>query len=219
MGKKLINKIRNKDIGDMGIGALIIFIAMVLVAGIAASVLIQTSTSLQTQVLSTGTETTYAASSGILVEAVEGYNASGAGNISRLAIELRARAGSPDVDLRTTIVELSNSSYKYILEYDITGTSFTLADDVEADIFACTLPDSETTTYGVIVLQDEDGSCTSDSPVLNFGDHIIIYVGDVFGGLQPRQDVVGFVLPEQGSPGVIDFRTPEAFFDAVIDLQ
>jgi flagellin FlaB len=215
--KKINNIIKNKDIGDMGIGALIVFIAMVLVAGIAANVLIQTSTSLQTQVLATGTETTYAAASGILVEAVEGYNASGDGAISLLAIELRARAGSPDVDLRTTIIELSDSGNKYILEYD--PAAFTLSLDVGADIFGCAFPASNTTQYGVIVLQDEDGSCTSDSPVLNFGDHIILAVGDVFSGLGPRQDVFGYVLPEQGSPGLVDFRTPEAFFDAVIDLQ
>jgi len=217
MEKKTYNKIKNKDIGDMGIGALIVFIAMVLVAGIAASVLIQTSTSLQTQVLSTGTETTYAAASGILVEGVEGYNASGAGNISRLGIEIRARAGSPDIDLRTTIIELSNSSNKFVLEYDL--NTFTLSAAVSADIFSCAFPTSNTTNYGIIVLQDEDGSCTSDSPVINFGDHVILVVGNVFEGLQPRQDVFGYVLPEQGSPGLIDFRTPEAFFDAIIDLQ
>lgn len=217
MEKKIINKIKNKDIGDMGIGALIVFIAMVLVAGIAASVLIQTSTSLQTQVLSTGTETTYAAATGILVEHVEGYNASGDGAISLLAIEVRARAGSPDLDLRTTIIEISDSSNKYVLKYDL--NAFTLSADVGADIFNCTFPTSNTTNYGVIVLQDGDGSCTSDSPVLNFGDHVILAVGNVFSGLHPRQDVFGYVIPEQGSPGVIDFRTPESFFDSVIDVQ
>jgi flagellin FlaB len=217
MEKKIINKIKNKDIGDMGIGALIVFIAMILVAGIAASVLIQTSTSLQTQVLATGTETTYAASSGILVEGAEGYNASGTGAISLLGIEIRARAGSPDIDLRTTIIELSNSSNKFILEYN--SSVFTLSADVGADIFGCDFPTDNTTDYGVIVLQDEDGSCTSDTPVINFGDHVILAVGDVFSGLGSRQDVFGFVLPEQGSPGIIDFRTPEAFFDAIIDLQ
>jgi flagellin FlaB len=217
MEKKILNKIKNNDIGDVGIGALIVFIAMVLVAGIAASVLIQTSTSLQTQVLETGSDTTYAIASGILLEGVEGYNASGDGSISRLAFEVRPRAGSPDVDLRTTIVEISDSVNKYVLEFD--SAAFTLQDNVDGDIFNCTFPASATTNYGVIVLQDEDGSCTADSPVLNFGDHIVLAIGNVFSGLQPRQDVFGYILPEQGSPGVIAFRTPESFFEAVIDLQ
>ena len=217
MGKKLTRIMRNKDIGSIGIGALIVFIAMVLVAGIAASVLISASTSLQTQVMKTGTQTTYSIASGILVEGVEGYNASGDGSITRLAIEIRARAGSPDCDLRTTIIEISDSNNKYVLKYD--SSVFTEKNETDADIFNCTFPSSATTSYGVIVMLDEDGSCNSTTPVINFGDHIALAIGDVFDGLEPRQNVFGYVIPEQGSPGVIGFRTPESYFEAVIDLQ
>lgn len=217
MGKKISNISKNKDIGAMGIGALIIFIAMVLVAGIAASVLIQTSTTLETQVLRTGSQTTYAIASGILIEGVEGYNASGAGAISKLAFEIRPRAGSPDIDLRTTIIEISDSNNKYVLEYD--SSAFTVTSGVDADVFACTFPSSATTKFGVIVLQDEDGSCNQSSPVINFGDHIVLAVNDTFSGLAPRMDVFGYVIPEEGSPGIIAFRTPESYFEAVIELQ
>jgi len=46
--RNIFETIKRKDIGSIGIGAMIVFIAMVLVAGIAASVLIQTSTKLET---------------------------------------------------------------------------------------------------------------------------------------------------------------------------
>ncbi len=47
---------QNRD-AAIGLGAMIVFIAMVLVAGIAASVIIQTSTDLEMQAISSGPET------------------------------------------------------------------------------------------------------------------------------------------------------------------
>ena len=70
---KVIELLKKKDVGSIGIGAMIVFIAMVLVAGIAASVLIQTSTTLETQALATGSETTDEVSGGIAVFDVEGH--------------------------------------------------------------------------------------------------------------------------------------------------
>ena len=47
----------NED-ASIGIGTIVIFIAMVLVAGIAASVIIQTMNSMEQQAMRTGQETT-----------------------------------------------------------------------------------------------------------------------------------------------------------------
>ena len=113
MGKK-IKSILQKDIGAIGIGAMIVFIAMVLVAGIAASVLIQTSGKLETKAMRSGQETIAEVATGINVESVLGYNKTGFGNISFLAIEVRPRAGSKGVDLAETVVELSDSSLSLI---------------------------------------------------------------------------------------------------------
>jgi len=172
MGKKICRILKEKDVGSIGIGAMIVFIAMVLVAGIAASVLITTSTSLEMQALKTGRETIAEVGSGIKVEGVEGYNSSGA--ITKLAVEIAPRAGSPDIDLSQAIVEISDSTAKYILRYgsaacddtDVNGSLFGVSNFGDADDF------------DLIVLQDVDGSCSAATPSINFGDHVSFWYGD-----------------------------------------
>ena len=112
MGKK-IRRILKENKGSIGIGAMIVFIAMVLVAGIAASVLIQTSTTLESQALATGRETTVEVSSGISVVGISGNNSTG--EIQHLAIIVRTRAGSEEIDLAQTVIEISNSTVKNFL--------------------------------------------------------------------------------------------------------
>ena len=221
MGKKLVRKINEDDNAAIGIGVLIVFIAMVLVAGIAASVLVQTSTTLEMQALKTGSETVDQVASGLMIEGIEGYNSSGA--VIRLALEIKPRAGSPDIDLSNAVIELSDSETKYVLEFD--SSTFTLSNDTNGDIFSSGYYPAGSGTgnsiskFGVIVLQDADESCTSSNPVINFGDHVILAIGDAFAGVDPRTDVFGQVIAEEGSPGIIGFRTPESYTEDVLELQ
>lgn len=205
----------------MGIGTIIIFIAIVLVAGIAASVLIQTSISLEMQTLRTGSEITESIGGGLAVIGVEGYNSSG--RISLMAIEIKLRSGSPDIDLSSVMIELSNSRSKHVLTYD--KTKFTYAEDTQGDLFNAEFyPTGSKTTFGVIVLQDADGSCTSLAPTIGYGDHVILCISteDIFSdtsGLLPRIYVEGRVITEVGGSGNIVFTTPPAYIGSVIDLQ
>jgi archaeal flagellin FlaB len=219
MGKKLVRKIKEENDAAIGIGVLIVFIAMVLVAGIAASVLVQTSTQLEMQALRTGSQTIHQVASGIKVEGIEGFNNNGV--ITRLALEITPRAGSPDIDLSETIIEISDSTTKYVLEYD--SSKFTESNKTLGHVFTNSFyPSSDSdnkTTFGIIVLQDADGSCTSGNPVINFGDHVILAVGDAFDGVAPRTNMFGQIIAEEGAPGIIGFRTPESYTVAVLDLQ
>jgi flagellin FlaB len=218
MGKQILIKLKGKDIGSIGIGAMIVFIAMVLVAGIAASVLIQTSTKLESQALLTGRETTAEVSSGLDVVAIEGYNSSG--TIDLLGIVVRARAGSSDIDLGQTVIEISDSLTKNFMSLDT--NCFTLSDNVNGELFNYSFYPTNATEFGIIVLEDADGSCSSGtSAVINSGDYILLGVNTsaAFGGLEERIDIWGNVYPEEGSPGVIYFTTPAAYPDYILELQ
>ena len=215
MGKTTEKIIKGIDTGSVGIGAMIVFIAMVLVAGIAASVLIQTSTRLEMQALKTGQETIAEVASGLKVEAVEGYNSSG--SVTKMAIEISSRAGSPDVDLMQTVIELSDSSKKYVLTY---GGALCNTSTIDGSIFdVSNFGDGD--DFDIIVLQDADESCTQSSPVINFGDHVVLAVdcNTVFGGLSPRTDVSGLVISEEGAPGIVGFTTPSSYTDSIMELQ
>ena len=216
--KNLFKKLKKEDVGSIGIGAMIVFIAMVLVAGIAASVLISTSTSLEMQALKTGRETIADVASGIKVEGVEGYQASQL--ITKIAVEVASRAGSPDVDLSQAVVEISDSSNKYVLRY---GNDLAAATAVNGDLFAVSNFGSAI-DWDIVVLQDADSSLTATTPILNFGDHVVLALDTslVFSsnsGIGPRTDVSGMVIVEEGAPGVISFTAPMSYVDTIYTLQ
>jgi len=99
----------------MGIGVMIIFIAMVLTAGIVAYVILSTGSLLENQSGSTGTQTIKEVSSGLKVSTIQGHNSLGL--IDKIVILITPRAGSPEIDLNGVLIELSESNQKNILKY------------------------------------------------------------------------------------------------------
>ena len=227
---KVCELLKKKDVGSIGIGAMIVFIAMVLVAGIAASVLIQTSTKLETQAMQSGQETIAEVSGGIAVFDICGKKASE--DLGNMSITVRARAGSPDIDLNHTVIIISDGVQKVLLTYygDTNATNYNSTVDTDGDLFGTGWRSDLTREYfGIIVLEDADGSCSRFSPAINTGDKVVLTVrcGDLrpsymgcFGREIPeRTDIFGQVIPEIGSPGIIAFTTPATYSDSVFDLQ
>jgi len=214
---KICKVLREKDVGAIGIGAMIVFIAMVLVAGIAASVLVQTANTLQIQAMRTGQETTAEVATGLHVLYIDGKNNSG--KIGNITITIKPRAGSNDIDLNKTVVQISDTTKKCVLgQYQSAFSTSVGASGVFSESAVFNLSGSQ---FGIIVLEDADGSCnTASSPVINRGDCVMITVNTsaCFSGIDPRDDVWGEIIPEEGAPAVFSFRVPASLVDAIYRL-
>ena len=223
--RKICEMLRKKDVGSIGIGAMIVFIAMVLVAGIAASVLIQTSTKLESQAMRSGQETIGEVATGIAVFDIEGRT--NASDLGMLAITVRARAGAADIDLNETTILITDGTTKSLLNYYGWSDAglFNASVDADGQLFGTGNWSNLTSEYfGIIVLEDADGSCTQTNPVINRGDKVVLTLncssGKLFDGeIAERVEIYGQVIPEIGSPGIISFTTPASYNDVVYDLQ
>jgi flagellin FlaB len=196
---------------------MIVFIAMVLIAGIAAYVLLSTSSQLEIKSGATGTQTIKEVSTGLKISTIEGYNTSGL--IDKIVIIITPRAGSPDIDLYGTLIELSNTQQKYVLTYSsaywVNGKSG-LEDLFDADAFS-----SVSSEFGIIVLKDDDSSCNQNTPVINRGDSVMLALNTtaIFNGIPENVNIQGNIIPEEGAWGIIQFRTPSSFAYPVLILQ
>ncbi|MFA4647561.1 flagellin [Pyrococcus kukulkanii] len=218
--------------GAIGIGTLIVFIAMVLVAAVAAGVLISTAGNLQQRALSVGRETTIDVSSGIRLISIWGYAPENStskkirSNITKLVIYVSLNAGSEPVNLNQTRIILTVKDQMAVLSYggpDVFNSSTSGA----SNIFTLGIWNQlSNTTFGVVVLLDTDKSMTSNenSPSLTTGDlaALLVNTGKVFSkynGIPPSVRVIGKIIPPHGAATVIDFLTPPTYSSTAIELQ
>ncbi|MDD5615418.1 MAG: hypothetical protein PHH85_04380 [Candidatus Methanoperedens sp.] len=103
-----------------GVGTLIIFIAMVLVAAVAAAVLIQTSGVMQSKSTSTTKEAAAAIGENFAIEAVDGYmSTAGTSPVNYLNVTIKVAAGGSDIDLTKVLVKVNSQSYNFTSDTNI----------------------------------------------------------------------------------------------------
>jgi len=113
------NSILINDTADVGIGTLIIFIAMVLVAAVAAAVLIQTSGILQQKAQQTGKEASTEVTSNINIVSIIGNigNDTGTEKIDNFTIAIQLSAGGQNIDFQSVVMKYIDNQTSDTMNY------------------------------------------------------------------------------------------------------
>ncbi len=110
------NNILINDTADVGIGTLIIFIAMVLVAAVAAAVLIQTSGILQQKAQQTGKEAATEVTSNVNIVSIIG-NIGTSQKIDNFTIAVQLSAGGQNIDFQSVVMKYIDNQTSDTMNY------------------------------------------------------------------------------------------------------
>jgi flagellin FlaB len=223
-------KLKAEETASIGIGTLIVFIALVLVAAVAASVIIQTSENLQNRAYAVGKQTIREVSSGVQIIGMTGYTNDDKTKMEYLALSVRPRAGSYDVDLNETLVYIQYDNLT-VLSLDYAnddgagaGDAGTISATVSEDGIFHTLNHSylSATDYGIVAVRDSDNS-VSNSYGMGTSDMVMIIINLTAAfsetqGLDPGEEFYGRLVPEVGAAGIFMVSAPNAFDHKVVDL-
>jgi flagellin FlaB len=191
---------KTKNKGEMGIGTLIIFIAVILVAAVAAAVLISTAGSLQQRALVTGGQTEQAVATGAEAVSVTATNASDDHKVENFELMMRLQAGSDPLNLNNTVVLLDTSDNSWNMDYSGSDTKW-----------------SVTTTTGQYAVEWVKSGPDYEKGYLSRGDVVKIKF-NVSTSVGENQKVRLKVIPRVGSPTIVEFTTPDVMTENRISL-
>ncbi len=194
---------------ESGIGALLVFIAMIMVAAVAASVLMQTTYMAQERAQQVAESAIQEVSSGFRVLSVIGdrYNyTSGTldSKIDTLIIDVTPNAGSGPIDMRRVIIEVTDGKTLGTLSYGGIGT-----------------PNLATAQYYVVqVLRDPKGLFTASNPIVSDGAIIRIYINASAVGLNltTSTELIIKIIPQPGIPTTIQTITPDVYVSRYVAI-
>ncbi|RLM68043.1 flagellin [Halorubrum sp. Atlit-8R] len=158
--------------GQVGIGTLIVFIAMVLVAAIAAGVLINTAGFLQTQAEATGEESTAQVSDRLQIVSQSGEFNQTNNQMANLSFVVAQSPGSDNIDLSETSVELIGADGQESFQIGDEGNA-TIDIFTNDDLSVVLTDNSERAEVNIVLHDPVDGSDELDY-LLEEGDRLTV---------------------------------------------
>lgn len=190
--------------GEIGIGTMIVFIAMVLVAAVAASVLISTANQVREQAQSTANQSLNNVASGFIAQDVVGTTDTDRAQINSVTVYLRLAAGSPAINMDNVVITVVNGEDSQFLTMD---------DNVTADTY----------TAEPMVSISEFAWLDSNH-IAGQGDLLKLTIGDDtnpvgVSGVGFNSQCTIKIMPAYGQSTLIVFKTGETFPTTIISLK
>lgn len=218
-------RIRENNEADIGIGTLIVFIAMVLVAAIAAAVLINTAGGLQQQATSTATDVQNSLASTVQVNWIRGNVSTTDNLIYELYVDISSSTGAKSINISTLQVLFTTSSMIRTLERgdSPSDTKYGVNDQYNYDS-AGNLVDVYCKGYDPNDAYNE--SSTQPKYVLDTRSHLVIVIN-----LSASPDGINAPLPPSTECSLIfkvsgagiraekKFRTPTTYEGTYIEIK
>lgn len=199
---------------ESGMGALLVFIASILVAAVAAGVIIQTTYMAQQSAQNVATNAISEVSSGLKILGLVGdrYNSSTGTldtKINYLLLDMTVLSGSDPIDLRKLIIEITDGSSLATLVWGGIETSSTTP--IVADA----------THFSVKLIRNSSGTFSVTEPIIYRGDIVRIYINATAAGLnlttQTRLQIK--IIPQPGIPSLVDTWTPDVYIGRYIVIS
>ncbi len=190
-------RLSKNDTAQMGIGTLIIFIAMVLVAAVAAAVLIGTSGVLQQRATETGTEAVSEVASNLEIVSIVGERTDvNTDDLDWVNVTVKVMAGAEDIDIGQLVIAIQNKSQRSSLVTYGPSTGST-----------------SNILFTVTELRDDDDSFNgagSTATVINSGDLVTINLYPAMD-FATREQMRIELKPEKGAMVVKEMTCPATY--------
>lgn len=183
----------------MGVGTLIIFIAVILVAAVSAGVFLRTVTMLKQQAEATAEQSMEEVATFLNVRSIYGETDEDRTDIEELKVNLGLGPGSPPQNLNFTLIQVISRDREQELEYDTVAT--------------------EETYNATAQMDPHDEFDADDNPIMEPGSTLQLTIDVTEFDLGPQSELELHFTPKHGTTVLESFYTPTVYNRDIVPLS